>query len=76
MVYNFFYKKSKGSGLKENKQLADELHKPNIRKFKERKVCSSYKDNIWGVDLADMQLISKHNKGIKYLLVDQSSELL
>ena len=29
---------------------------------------SSFKDNIWGVDLADMQLISKHNKGIKYLL--------
>ena len=29
---------------------------------------SSFKDNIWGVDLADMQLISKYNKGIKYLL--------
>ena len=29
---------------------------------------SSFKDSIWGVDLADMQLISKHNKGIKYLL--------
>ena len=29
---------------------------------------SSYKDNIWGVDLADMRLISKYNKGIKYLL--------
>ena len=29
---------------------------------------SSYKDNIWGVDLADMQLISKYNKGIRYLL--------
>ena len=29
---------------------------------------SSIKDNIWGVDLADMQLISKYNKGIRYLL--------
>ena len=77
MVYKFFDKKSKGSGLKENQgnflqnsQLANELHKPNIRKFKKRKVYSSFKDNIWGVDLADMQLISKHNKGIsKYVWV-------
>ena len=29
---------------------------------------SSFKDNIWGVDVADMQLISKYNKGIRYLL--------
>ena len=29
---------------------------------------SSFKDNIWGVDLADIQLISKYNKGIRYLL--------
>ena len=28
----------------------------------------SFKDNIWGVDLADMQLISNYNKGIRYLL--------
>ena len=67
MAYKFFDKKSKGSGLK-NQQLANELHKPIIRKFKKRRVYSSVKDNIWGVDLADMQLISKYNKGIKYLL--------
>ena len=60
-------KKSKGSGLK-NQQLADELHKAIIRKFRKRKVYSSFKDNIWGVDLADIQLISKYNKGIRYLL--------
>ena len=36
--------------------------------LKKRKVYSSFKDNIWDVDLADMQLISKHNKGIRYLL--------
>ena len=58
MVYKFFDEKSKGSGIKneikENQQLANELHKPIIRKFKKRKVYSSFKDNIWGVDLADM----------------------
>ena len=48
--------------------LADELHKPIIRKFKKRKVYSQFKDNIWGVDLADMQSLSRKNKGIKYLL--------
>ena len=68
MVYKIFDQKSKGSALKENQQLANELHKPIIRKFRKRKVYSSFKDNIWGVDLADMQLISKHNKGIRYLL--------
>ena len=33
-----------------------------------RKVYSWFRDNIWGVDLADMQSPSKYNKGIKYLL--------
>ena len=75
MVYKFFDKTLKGSGLKENQgnflqnsQLANKLHKPIIRKFKKRKVYSSFKDNIWGVALVDMQLISKYNKGIRYLL--------
>ena len=48
--------------------MQNELHKQIIRKFKKRKVHSSFRDNIWGVDLADMQLLSKYNKGIKYLL--------
>ena len=43
-------------------------NQPIIRKFKRRKVYSSHKDNIGAVDLADMSLISKFNKGIKYLL--------
>ena len=72
MVYKFFDKKSKGSSIKseikKNQQLANELHKPIIRKFKKRKVYSSFKDNIWGADLTDMKLISKYNKGIRYLL--------
>ena len=84
MVYKFFDtkasssdRKTVGSGttkssslerVNENIKLANELHKPIIRKFNKRKVYSSFRDNIWGADLADMQLLSKFNKGIKYLL--------
>ena len=71
MVYTFFDKKPQGKGLANNKgnvQLADELHQPIIRKFKKRKVYSSFRDNIWGVDFADMQLLSKCNKGFRFLL--------
>ena len=49
-------------------KIASELHKPIIKKFNKRKVYSSFKDNIWGVDLADMQLLSKFNKGFRFLL--------
>ena len=72
MVYNFFDKKSKGSGinipLDFNEQLAEELHKPIIRNLKKRTVYSGSKDNIWGANLADMQLISKFNKRFRFLL--------
>ena len=81
IVYRFFDKKSTerpsslermGSGVNTVKLsssiLADELHKPVIKKFEKRKVYSQFKDNIWGVDLADMQSLSRKNKGIKYLL--------
>ena len=71
MVYKFFDKKTAGSGIKsmqQNEQLAEELHKPIIRKLKKRKMYSSFKDNIWGADLANMQLISKFNKGFRFLL--------
>ena len=51
-----------------NQQLVNELHKPIIKKIKRRKVYSSFKYNIWGADLADMQLISKFNKEIRFLL--------
>ena len=76
MVYIFFDKKSVGSGARhintkitpQNQQLAEELHKTIIRKFEKRKVHASFKDNIWGAELADMQLLSKYNKGIRFLL--------
>ena len=57
-----------GSGIASSSILADELHKPIIKKFNKRKVYSQFRDNIWGVDLADMQSLSSKNKGIKYLL--------
>ena len=84
MVYKFFDEKSKGSGvntrandkIKQNQrsldlathQLAEELHKPIIRKLKKKTVYSGSKDNIWEADLADMQLISKFNKRFRFLL--------
>ena len=77
MVYKFFDKKSTaeprslermGSGIASSSILADEIHKPIIKKFDKRKVYSQFKDNIWGVALADMQSLSRKNKGIKYLL--------
>ena len=70
MVYKIFDKISKGSRItnESNYQLANELHKPIIKKFKKRKVYSSFRENILGLDLADMQSLIKYNKGIKYLL--------
>ena len=72
MVYKFFDKKPKGTGVnievKPSEQLAEELRKPIIRNFRKRTVYSGFKDNIWGADLADMQLISKFNKGFRFLL--------
>ena len=50
MVYKFFDKTSSGSEAEPNYQLANELHRQIIRKFKRRKVYSSFRDNIWGVD--------------------------
>ena len=54
--------------MKPSERLAEELHKPIIRNFKKRTVYSGFKDNNWGADLADMQLISKFNKGLRFLL--------
>ena len=64
-------KKASGRGVKsmpQIQQLAEELHKPIIRRFKKRRVYSPFRDNIWGVDLADMQSISKFNKRFRFLL--------
>ena len=76
MVYKFFDEKSADSDvptltnneIKQNLQLVEELHKPIIRNFKKIQDYSGFKDNIWGTDLADMQSISKFNKGTRFLL--------
>ena len=75
MFYKAFDKKFKGSGvvnnkIKQNLQLAKELHKPIIRNFKKRTVYSGFRDNIWGADLADMQLISKFNKESLFCVIN------
>ena len=81
MVYKFFDKKTKGSGvttpanksaiksIPQNEQLADELHKPIIGKFKKRRVYSAFKDSIWAVDLAGMQLILNLIKDLDFYYV-------
>ena len=71
MVYEFFDKKTPGSVIKsmpQNDKLAEELRKPIISKSKKRKVYSTFRNNVWDADLADMQLISKFNKGFRILL--------
>ena len=70
MVCKFFDKTSSGSVVNSvpNYQLVNELHRQIIRTFKRRKVYSSFRDIIWGVDLPDMQSLNKYNKGFKYLL--------
>ena len=80
MVYNLFDKKTSGRGIKiENisnkcsldlatRELAEELHKPIIRKFSKRKLKSHFIDNIWGTNLTEMQLINKFSEEFRFLL--------
>ena len=72
VVHKLFDKKISGSCIKNenisNQELVEELHKPVTRKFQKGKLHSSFMDNIWRADLADMQVISKSNKGICFLL--------
>ena len=66
IVYTFFEKNSPSGSVKNkimpNQELAEKLRKPIIKKFDKRKLYASFKENIWGVDLVDIQLISKFNK--------------
>ena len=79
LVYKFFDKKSAGSGVNTHannahpldlatQKLAEELHKPIIKIFLKSTVYSGFKENIWDVHLADMQLISNFNKRFRLLL--------
>ena len=73
MVYKFFNKITSGGKVKteniSNKELAEELHKTIVKKIKKRKVQSTFKDNVWGADVADIQLISKFKKGLIFYYV-------
>ena len=57
MVYKVFFDKKIGSGESMNEELAQEWHKPVIRKFIKWKVYVRFKDNIWVADLAEMDII-------------------
>ena len=73
MVYKVFGKKTSGRTVKNenipNKELGEELDEPIIKKFKKRKVHSPVMDNVWGADLAEMQLISKFNIGNRFFIM-------
>ena len=62
MAYKFSDIKSSESGVinETNYQLANKLHKAIIQKFQKRKVYSSFRDNILGIDLADIQSQSSY----------------
>ena len=70
MLYKCFDKKYSGGGIKNENMLdqllAEKSHKPIIRKLKEQSLYSPFVDNICGVDLADIQLIYKFNKGLSF----------
>ena len=67
MVYKFFDKKAR-SVASVNKEAAEELQKPVIRKLKRRNVYARFKDNIWAAFLAELRALSGLNRNVKYLL--------
>ena len=80
IVYVFFNKKSRNTthefttrtgiynAVSEKQQLDSLIQKPMTRIFEKHKVIWSFQDNFWGSDHVDRQLISKHNKRVKFLL--------
>ena len=68
MAYKFFDKMPASSGFNMHAKLAEELQKRIIKEFNKRTVYSGFKDSIWDIDLADMQLISNFNKRFRFLL--------
>ena len=74
MVYKFFDKKSMGSGIANSSILADELHKPVIKKFNKRKIHSQFKDNIRGVDVTTIKNDYVTNASLTSQLNDLKSQ--
>ena len=54
--------------MTERKQFAAEIHKRALKKFKRRHVIVDRKDEIWGIDLADMNSLISFNDGYRYIL--------
>ena len=67
MFYKIFDKKT-GWRTSVNEQLAEELHKAAVKKFKKRKIYARFKGNIWAADLTEMESFPSKNKNVKYLL--------
>ena len=53
-----------------NEELAQELHKPLIQKFKRRKAYAGVRGNTWAADTAEMGSLFSFNRGVKYLLCE------
>ena len=68
-MVNKLLDKKIGSGISVNEQLAEELHKPVIKKFKRRKVYARFKDIIWAADLVEVESLFSKNENVKYLLI-------
>ena len=70
MVYKSFDKKTSGSNIKNknilNKELAEELHKPIIRKFKKKKSTLTFYWQYFGCRFSRYAI--KVNKGFRFLL--------
>ena len=67
MFFKVFGKKV-GWRVSVNEKLAEQLHKPIIKKIKRRKICAIFKANIWAADLTEMGLLSSSDKNVRYLL--------
>ena len=67
MAYKFSDKKT-GSRVNINEQLAEEVHKPVIKKSKRRKVYTRFKATIWTAGLAKMESLSSMNKCVMFSL--------
>ena len=68
MFYKFFDKKLLVVVLKMKIFLIKNYQKNYTNQLLENVIHSPFIDNIWGADLTDMQLISRFNKGIRFLL--------
>ena len=66
MVCKYFDKET-GLGASVNQELAEQLHKPAIKKFKISKVCAGFNDTIWAAYLAEMKSLTSFNRGFNYL---------